>query len=417
MLRKKRTRADLAGTNLALDVRTGMYFWRMVNPVTGKRMKRSTGTRFVKVALARARRFEEDMQRECAGLSRFEGYRRPIRAFVEPFLLSLRGGSSRRERLRKDLARAFDLLGIERLADIENFIKVEEKLLALEGTGQGGFRRRTLRRCFQEPLKQLSAYLASRRETMADHLGPWRRLSLDEPSRERRALHPDEMARALAASDRLDEVCDRKHSLRPVWTALLVTAPRISTLAALDVSDLDEEKKRLRFRGNDIKRAGVGALDDGTFDEIVEYIGERADGPLFLSPEGSRPERLRSLDYWRAALSLAFVDMEWPAGRPRDLKLEYLVHLTLVAGVPEILIDRQLGHTSPAGEAAQSAAWSLIGRKHYTDMSFLALDAKKSADAVRGVLDRGEAELTEVAAEGGTALVATERVVRKAARR
>ncbi len=51
------------------------------------------------------------------------------------------------------------------------------------------------------------------------------------------------------------------------------------------------------------------------------------------------------------------------------------------------------------------AAWSLVGRSHYTDMRMLAGDARRSAEAVRKVLDRAEAELQELATQGDTALV------------
>ncbi len=82
----------------------------------------------------------------------------------------------------------------------------------------------------------------------------------------------------------------------------------------------------------------------------------------------------------------------------------------IVAGVPEILIDRQLGHTSPAGDAALQAAWSAIGRAHYTDMNFLALDARRSAEAVRGVLARAEDELRDTSQPGETALPTPQRI-------
>jgi len=76
----------------------------------------------------------------------------------------------------------------------------------------------------------------------------------------------------------------------------------------------------------------------------------------------------------------------------------------LAGGVPEILIDRQLGHASPAGDAALNAAWSAVGRKHYTDMGFLTVDARRSAEAVRGVLDRAAVDPAELASRGLTAL-------------
>ena len=73
-------------------------------------------------------------------------------------------------------------------------------------------------------------------------------------------------------------------------------------------------------------------------------------------------------------------------------------------GVPEILVDRQLGHSSPAGESALQAAWSTVGRSRYTDMGFLTADARRSAEAVRGVLDRAEVELGELASDSRTPL-------------
>jgi integrase len=469
----KKARRSLRGTNLDIDPRNGIYLWRMTHPLTGKRMKRSTGTRHLKTALARARAFEEELEREQAGLSKYEGYKRPITPFIEQFLDSTNGSDERRLRLRKELERAFELVGLRRLADLENFMALEEKLLKLEAEDRGGFKRSTLARCFQEPLKQFSNYLASRRILPFDHLASWRPIKSEAASRQRRALHPDEVARALAASDYLDGRCGhrRQYPTRSIWTTLLISAPRISALTGLDVGDFDRGDGRLLFKGgNEIKAVGSGALDSRTAGELAQYLGERAEGPLFLSPMGSRVDSQRSLDRWRAALSLAFVDMDWPADRPRDEELMYLVHLSLVAGrlraslggpgtganrpgeeklaarrsmaqavaetrdelregwerrmqgtdqhclrkthrtwalaagVPEILIDRQLGHTSPAGEAAQRAAWSLIGRRHYTDMGFLALDARRSAEAVREMLDRAEEEYRDVVASSNTAL-------------
>ena len=49
-----------------------------------------------------------------------------------------------------------------------------------------------------------------------------------------------------------------------------------------------------------------------------------------------------------------------------------------------------------------------MGRAHYTDMNFLAADAKRSAEVVRGMLDRAEAEFKEVLERGGSALVTPE---------
>ncbi len=46
----------------------------------------------------------------------------------------------------------------------------------------------------------------------------------------------------------------------------------------------------------------------------------------------------------------------------------------------------------------------MVGRTHYTDMDFLTLDARRSAVAVRDLLDRAEAELVDLLDRGETAL-------------
>ena len=85
----------------------------------------------------------------------------------------------------------------------------------------------------------------------------------------------------------------------------------------------------------------------------------------------------------------------------------------LATGVSEILIDKQLGHSSSAGDAALRSAWSLVGRAHYTDMNFFALDAKRSAEAVREMFGRAEAEFKEVLDRGESALGSPERKRRR----
>jgi integrase len=289
----------------------------------------------------------------------------------------------------------------------------------------------------------------------------------------------------LAASDYIETLQPGKNTMRPFWTALLVAAPRVSALAALDVKDLDREKGRLLLKGNDIKRVGAGSLDDRTLAEIEAYVGDRTEGPLFLTREGERIDTRNSVRQLKRAASLAMVDLEWPENEPRNAQLSFLVHRALVtgrvkvamggpltgvnaprpkklaarerrasriraivehvrlgweermrgdgsvidqhcfrmthrtwalaAGVPEILIDRQLGHASPAGEAALHAAWSAVGRKHYTDMGFLTVDAKRSAEAVRGVLSRAENELEDASQRGETALLRPDSLERSTA--
>ena len=109
-----------------------------------------------------------------------------------------------------------------------------------------------------------------------------------------RAFMPHELARALIASDWLDTIHGRDHSRRTVFTILLFTAPRISALASREVSDYLPDARRINFgEGRGKNGRGYGALDATTAGELGAYLESRTDGPLVLTPKGTRlrPER------------------------------------------------------------------------------------------------------------------------------
>lgn len=62
------------------------------------------------------------------------------------------------------------------------------------------------------------------------------------------------------------------------------------------------------------------------------------------------------------------------------------------SGVPPVLIDKQLGHSSGRAEGSldvlRAVAGSATGRKHYLDMGSPLFDASRSAQAVRELFDR-----------------------------
>ena len=122
-------------------------------------MVRSTGTRNLTIALRRAQEFLDDYERKVVGLSKYEGYTRPVNQFLPLFLKSLDSSEKRKTQLDSQLDRAFHLLRIEKLSDMEKFTPLQKKLLKLEGTGPGQFARKTLIRSFKSPLKQFSATL------------------------------------------------------------------------------------------------------------------------------------------------------------------------------------------------------------------------------------------------------------------
>ena len=97
----------------------------------------------------------------------------------------------------------------------------------------------------------------------------------------------------------------------------------------------------------------------------VAARGKRKEGPLFLSAQGTRINTDSSLDQWRAAASLAFVDLEWPQGEPRSLKMAYLVHYALMSGRVRVAMGGPLsGPSSPGSQkrAARKRLAAQVGR-------------------------------------------------------
>lgn len=333
----KRAKGSLAGTHLFLDERRGIYYWRRVDPQTGRRTVRSTGVRRLDLALRAAARFEEEWDRRRVGLKSVDGWKVELRTLIEPWIDSLGDVlEPTRKHARMALGRALDQLGLVRAADLDDVARLGDRLLAL------GRRERlpptTLRRCYQDLLKRFSKWLAgNRRYIDRDPLASWEPVGAKKgKSRERRAFMPEEVARAFLASSALDAFHGREWPTRPAFMALLITAPREGALVALDTDALRPGRSRLHL-GADVgkKRKGAGALDPTTLAELIEYVGDR-EGPLFLSANGVRWGKLRLLGAWREAFGLGLVDAAWPADAPTDVELAIQVARTLAAGKPQV---------------------------------------------------------------------------------
>ena len=77
MARRKR-KASLAGTHLYQDSRNGNYIWRRKCSRTGRRLKRSTGTNHLSIALRKSAEFEEDYEKQKAGIPTFAGWKQDL---------------------------------------------------------------------------------------------------------------------------------------------------------------------------------------------------------------------------------------------------------------------------------------------------------------------------------------------------
>lgn len=458
--RRGRREKSLAGTNLFREVRTDKLVWRKTHPITKRRITRSTGTDVLEYALIKAKEFNDELEREVAGIKNYDGWTRELAPLVSEWFSDQRNQDTPPQEVwlkQKEsvVRRALKQLRLERAADLTDVGKLDMRLKAL------GKPDATLRRRYQDPLKQFSQWLAENcRYLERDPLLVWKTISY-EAEEKHRAYGPDEVARALVAADWLDRINGRDHTLRPVFTVLLVTASRIAAFASRDVEHYLAGEGRIDFgRGRGKKGRGQGKLDPTTDAELRAYLADRVRGPLFLSPRGCRLIKRNALRWWQEAFGLGLVWELWPEA-DWDVELGHLVNQTLISGsvriraagnprrlkddtkrkrkklkgrvgaiaealrdqwearmhrvtlhsfrhthetwaralgVDQVLINLQVGWrvSGRHGDALEvRRIASTTGLSRYLDAQSKLLDARKSAAAVRGLLDEAQARVEQ----------------------
>ncbi len=338
--RQKRRRGgrkpgSLAGTGLIIDKRTGKYYYRYTDPTTGKRKKKKTGETTLEEAKKVARRLDQERLRGTPNLDR---WKKPLAPLAKKWLAheAAKDDAALPATLATKKTRIGKALRVLRLSTTGDLREVGRLDTRLRSYGKKhGLTNTGLRRRFQEPLQQLSRWLAgNHRYLRRDPLRDWEPVGArNKILKHRRAYDADDVARALIALDALDVQQRRKHPLRPVFETLFITAPRSGVLLSRQVEDLRRDEKRIDM-GLSVgkKRRGAGALDPKTFELVQSYLGERKTGPLFLSPTGGELSLEKILDYWREAMGLGVVSALWPEDAPRSLQLAYFVNLALHSG-------------------------------------------------------------------------------------
>lgn len=436
--------------------KNGYWYYRRVHPVTGKRLCRATGTKNKRVAARKATQWDDELEREAAGLKNYEWAKLEIANLIPQFISDWGSsvGEDWAKQRERELHRAIRVLKLTVVADLDDVGALDRRVRSLDEPEA------TKSRAYQQPLRALSKWMATNNQiTERDLLANWKKIAY-EPKRNRQAVLPEEMARSLLAASEIDEARER-YPLRPALTALLITAPRVGALISRDVSDLRQRTYRgeVRYRidygqGIKNKRRGRGALDPVSWAEVLATLGDRTEGPLLLSPKGCRWSDDRLIDAWREAYCLGFVtshypgmpfrermlvvaslkrgtvcthkggrapsrpdtvkrrealarrieaayrrlEEDWDVRRRVDVHSFRMTHRTWAeaAGVPAVLIDLQLGHAEVDERSLnvlKAVVASRTGRKHYLDDQSELLDPTPSAVAVRGLLDEAIAEL------------------------
>jgi len=330
--RARRRPASLKGLNLYQDPRTNYYYWRRTHPLTGKRCSRATGTDALDFAVKKAAKWDEEFDKLKAGIKVFDCWTKALRPLVAEWV-AYQAAQDRPPQARwlkqkeRALVRALDELGLTTAADLTHLGRLEAKLRAT------GNPTATLRRRYQDPLKQFSRWLAgNQRHLDRDPLASWETISYEAKDRHR-CLDPDEVARAFLALDWLDEIRGRAHPLRPVFTVLLVTMPRVAALTSRNVGHFLSEANRIDYGAAQGKKGrGRGCLDPHTSKLVSAYLSDRKAGPLFLSPRGARLDPRNLLRWWKEAFGLGVLLKHWPAEEVWDVETAHLLNRALLTG-------------------------------------------------------------------------------------
>ena len=128
-VKRGRQPGSLAGTNLSVDPRTGYYIWR--RQANGRRLTRSTGTRNLEIALRAASKFEDDFDKQQAGLKVYDAWKQPLAPLIDEWIAEVRQRSASvtyPRDLEMRTRRVVDLLRLRILADLDDIMSLDRRL-------------------------------------------------------------------------------------------------------------------------------------------------------------------------------------------------------------------------------------------------------------------------------------------------
>jgi len=285
------------------------YRGRYTDPITGRRVKHTEWFADRRLAEDAWRIFLDGLNARKKGLPDNSGWELSYSVIVQRFLAEAPISSpTRRARLKHDLE--LNLVGMAAGSDFTAKGPLTAKCRKLAEERGEEF----VRRCIQQPLKQVSAWGASIGLFPYDALHSWKRLPCTEAPARRQAFSPDEIRAIFAAADDMDALLDRPYPPAIVFKTILVTGNRPGALFDAKVKDLRGDRIQLA-PGHGKKHNGRCMIPAPFAGELARYIAVRKASPadpLLVSPRGGVIDSRNIQETWRRAAILAFVRLAWP---------------------------------------------------------------------------------------------------------
>jgi len=295
--------------------RTGRTGWRFrfTDPATRQRTKRTFWFSDKRDAEKAFNQFIEGREAKRIGLPDYAGWEMTYNDLVRQFLAEGQIASEQRRASLK-YALELNLLGLQVGAELSDIGKLTGRCRRLLKNTKDVF----IRKCVQQPVKQLARWAASVGLLPYDPLAHWKLVARTSRARHRRAFTPEEIRAIFAAADQIDAYLQRQWSSKLVFQMLLLTGNRPSAIYAANVEDLRDDRVQLP-PGMGCKRNGAATLPAEFVSELRAYVAARKakrHDPLLISHKGAKIDLLNMTDDFKRCLALGFVNLAWPANHP-----------------------------------------------------------------------------------------------------
>lgn len=166
-------------------------------------------------------------------------------------------------------------------------------------------------------------------------------------------LTVEEVSRFLEMPDRETSVGARDHA---IFMVMYASGLRVSELCSLNTGDLSDDQVRVRGKGNKERVIPIASAAVAAVDYYLTHFRTEGDGPLFLSRQGKRMDRVSLWGRVKFYGKKAGITKEIS---PHTLRHSFATHL-LENGADLRVIQEMLGHSN----IATTDRYTHVSRKH-----------------------------------------------------